>query len=451
MILKPGISAKNIKTYFFFMMFGIAIFVFMNTAQPFVLNSILFVEKDEQGGVTGDLAFYGEITQIVTIGLWGALSDKIGRKMVTTMALIIMSFAFGGYPFATSVWLLTLYRIIYHVGCAGAQSFMTAGLADYPADETKGKASGFMGVFSGLGALLALFVIVRIAEFTEMAGAGPVSSGRSMYFFVVFMCVATAFMCLWGLKDPPQDPESIAARKKSILVVLKEGVQAGIDDPVLMLAYFGAFVSRGDSAILNIFLSLWVNQWATDNDYTGTEAIALAGTMVGISQGAAMMTAPIWGWMSDKYPKIVSLNWSCFVAAVGYLMLGFRENPTDGLAYVATVVIGAGQMGGIICGQALVAYHSPDVIAGSVSGVYGFTGACGILMVTKLGGYLFEEWREGAPLIILAGMNIAQLIYGIIVHYKYPGALPLQLQMDRPNNIYRKDYASIHNPLLSKV
>ena len=42
-------------------------------------------------------------------------------------------------------------------------------------------------------------------------------------------------------------------------------------------------------------------------------------------------------------------------------------------------------------------------------------GGCGILLLTKLGGYLFDIWTAGAPFYIMALLNIIALVVAIIV------------------------------------
>jgi hypothetical protein len=42
-------------------------------------------------------------------------------------------------------------------------------------------------------------------------------------------------------------------------------------------------------------------------------------------------------------------------------------------------------------------------------------GGCGILLLTKLGGYLFDKWTAGAPFYIMALLNLIALFTAIVV------------------------------------
>ena len=42
-------------------------------------------------------------------------------------------------------------------------------------------------------------------------------------------------------------------------------------------------------------------------------------------------------------------------------------------------------------------------------------GGCGILLLTKLGGFLFDKWTPGAPFYIMALLNVIALLAAIII------------------------------------
>ena len=60
---------------------SIAILVFLNASISFVITDIVH-QKDGVGDATGTLGFADEIVVIICCPLWGALSDRIGVKLV---------------------------------------------------------------------------------------------------------------------------------------------------------------------------------------------------------------------------------------------------------------------------------------------------------------------------------------------------------------------------------
>lgn len=53
-------------------------------------------------------------------------------------------------------------------------------------------------------------------------------------------------------------------------------------------------------------------------------------------------------------------------------------------------------------------------LKGSIAGVYSLFGGAGILLLTKLGGFLFDRVSTGAPFYMLAGFNAILLLVGLI-------------------------------------
>ncbi|KAM7195705.1 hypothetical protein V8F33_006554, partial [Rhypophila sp. PSN 637] len=54
-------------------------------------------------------------------------------------------------------------------------------------------------------------------------------------------------------------------------------------------------------------------------------------------------------------------------------------------------------------------------LKGSVAGVYSWCGGAAILLLTKLGGWLFDEWDTGAPFYLMAGFNAALLVASLAI------------------------------------
>lgn len=50
---------------------------------------------------------------------------------------------------------------------------------------------------------------------------------------------------------------------------------------------------------------------------------------------------------------------------------------------------------------------------GSIAGVYSLAGGAGILLLTKLGGYLFDVISPSAPFVMLSAFNGLLLLFGL--------------------------------------
>ncbi|KAL2164036.1 hypothetical protein VTH06DRAFT_3250 [Thermothelomyces fergusii] len=198
------------------------------------------------------------------------------------------------------------------------------------------------------------------------------------------------------------------------------------------------------------------------------QAYVLASVLTGVAQLAGLVCAPLFGYLSSRRRAAEEFHWPLVAAAafgiVGYLALPMLRSPefknVDGrggspVVFLPAVLLGVSQIGAIVCslgslGQGVLkvdeAAHAPvrpdgdqetlvegtpagrdgDATApllgdlppspeegaasrvklkGSVGGVYSWFGAAAILLLTKLGGYLFDVWSPGAPFYLMALFN----------------------------------------------
>lgn len=196
------------------------------------------------------------------------------------------------------------------------------------------------------------------------------------------------------------------------------------------------------------------------------EAYVLASILTGVSQLIALIAAPAFGFLSEKsrwhhFP----LLFACLAGVVGYTAFGMLPSPQfkgpDGNAgvFLVMALLGISQIGAIVCSLAVLsggildvsddsragAYDSgnpvhtetdrePDSdeqrpllggttgqkrqplarLKGSIAGVYSLYGGAGILLLTKVGGNLFDVVSPGAPFYIMAGFNGALLLAGVV-------------------------------------
>ena len=89
--LMQGVTVANMFTYYFATVTGLVLFTFLPQFQPFLLAEMLSIPESQQGVLSGNLSLFGEIIILLTIGGWGTLSDKAGRKLVFGMGFLLMA------------------------------------------------------------------------------------------------------------------------------------------------------------------------------------------------------------------------------------------------------------------------------------------------------------------------------------------------------------------------
>ncbi|KAI9761753.1 MAG: hypothetical protein M4579_000847 [Chaenotheca gracillima] len=371
--------------------------------------------------------------------------------------------------------------------------------------------AGIVGMFTGCGALVALLIFLRLpALFGDRPGVSSAQAVADSYYVVGSVALVIAICCFFGLRNlKGEEGKGLKAlvgkqslysasnaegnnRKSPTTLVraLADAVTLGFRDADIGLGYLAGFVARASSVGITLFIPLFVNAYfissgLCDNDPSSgnfamkeqcRRAYILASKLTGVSQLVALLAAPIFGYLSDRYRRFnIPLLSSSLLGIIAYIALGLTKTPETSAAeggspviYLLVALIGINQIGAIVCSLGLIGTgvlrqdevdeptsapasrdgiegepttHRSHVrtppddehasllphntstrqsssarprssLKGSVAGVYSLAGGAGILLLTKLGGYLFDSLAPGAPFFILAIFNAVMLVVG---------------------------------------
>ncbi|KNE63264.1 hypothetical protein AMAG_08408 [Allomyces macrogynus ATCC 38327] len=478
--LHPAYSTTHFLAFLVATFFTVAFFVYMSSATAFVLSEILGL-KEGQGNAAGSLAFYDELLSMAMVVVWGVLSDRVGRRAVYTIGFVLMGAGMLVYPLARNLYpQLLLARLLYALGGAACSCMLTAVLADC-AGKLRGRISGLVGLVSGLGALLGVFVLLPLPAWLETKFSIPLGRGVQDAFFATGVLAVLFAGVFWVTASrsfattTSTTTTAAAAPQRSWLAQAKLGLTAARDWRVAA-AYAAGFAARGNTVIVTLFVPLWVNQYYIANglcSVTGLDpndeaavktscraAFTRASVVSGVVQTFALIGAPLWGLLMDRFAttdvdtcdeeevpalsatspllptppepsrrrrartrySTLPLLATCVVAAVGYLLLFLTSDPRQGSVFPIAFLVGFGEIGTVITSVAMVAAGYIDPSArGAIAGAYSLSGAVGILAATKLGGVLFDAWTATAPFLLMAGVHVVVAgiaAVGVVVEVK---------------------------------
>ncbi|KAI1769022.1 hypothetical protein GGR53DRAFT_475426 [Hypoxylon sp. FL1150] len=399
--------------------------------------------------------------------------------------------------------------------------------------------AGYVGLFTGCGALLALVLFLPLpAQFSKKEGVTPAEAITHSFYVVGAVALVVAvfvffglrglkgeegkgWRMLLGLRKPISSNGSAAAASLSLAAggahaqrqplpyrrLLVLSLRLGATDPHIALGYLGGFVARASTVAISLFVPLYVNAFFIDNGYcrgSPTDpspdlkkecraAYVLASILTGVAQLAALLCAPLFGYLSGSSGRggvDVPLVVAALFGVAGYVAfprLGSPEykdvNGRGGgpAVFLVAVLIGVSQIGAIVCslgslGRGVLTADAPSPpeddeehvdgagenggtgeadallrgenggnssssaptartekqlisrvqLKGSIAGVYSWCGGAAILLLTKLGGYLFDVTSHGAPFYMMAIFNgillVASLAIGIGSKKFYAGS-----------------------------
>ncbi|KAH6849693.1 hypothetical protein B0I37DRAFT_403666 [Chaetomium sp. MPI-CAGE-AT-0009] len=200
------------------------------------------------------------------------------------------------------------------------------------------------------------------------------------------------------------------------------------------------------------------------------QAYVLSSVLAGVAQLLGLVCAPLFGHLASRRARV---NWPVVVSAVfgivGFAAFPMLESPeykdVEGrgggpVVFLLAALMGVSQIGAIVCslgslGRGVLKVEVVNVLArpdgdqetliqsadgegdtapllensaalpedtvsrvrlkGSVAGVYSWFGGAAILLLTKLGGYLFDTWSTGAPFYLMAVFNGVLLLASIAI------------------------------------
>ena len=241
--------------------------------------------------------------------------------------------------------------------------------------------------------------------------------------------------------------------KESLLV----GFKLGFQNRRIGLAYIAGFLARGGSVIITVYISLWVAKFYSVDDTCITNttaeefstcnenlinvdkrvcpaAFTETSRISGIAQTVALLAAPFFGILGDKFNEVKVLAGTAFLGVVSYSLTAILQEPVDPLSNMVAAFWGAAEIGMIVVAQFLITRNMPaehrgkDILRkpwlftlffniGAVAGCFSLCGAFGIICITYLGGVLFDVWYEGAPFILAGIVSAVILVAAVYVLY----------------------------------
>ncbi len=422
--LSPGVARANVLTLFFAGALTMAFVNIIVLLQPYLFHEHLHLPTEIQGNFTGNLTVFAEIIMLMLVVPVGSLSDRFGRRPIFVTALLVFAAALALLPLATTRLEFFAARGLFAVGAALALPMISAMIADYPDNDSRGKMISANGICTGIGlVLIASFGFAQLPELLTSRGYEPQQAGIYTFWFAAGLAVFTAVVASRGLKGGRID--SSAEQRPRLLEQIRVGFGKLRGSPRLRLAAGATFVSRGDLTVLAGFFTLWLVAVGTDQGMQAADAQAQAGRLFGVSQLAMLLFIPIMGVAVDRMDRVTALIIAMGIAAIGYTALGLVQNPLGSpVIYVVALMAGAGEAAVIVSAPALVGQEAPVKSRGSIIGFMSLLGALGVLINVKWSGVMFDNWFYQAPFLWMGMLNALVCLWAAVVRWRF-GVSPL--------------------------
>jgi MFS family permease len=427
--LAPGITKLNLFVFFYSAFATIGLLTFVSTGTGLVLNANLGLDVGDQGRVSGDLVIITEIVQILIFGAVGVLADRVGRREVAAVGMFLMGLGYLLYPFAESVEELFIYRALYAFGLGASTGMLQTMLADYPADNSRGKLVAVAGAFNGIGVIVVTVLFAaRVPPILVEAGFTSIAVSRITHAIVAGACMLSAVIYWLGLKKGlPVSHEE----KRPVKDLIIGGVMAG-KNPRVALSYACAFIARSDQVVLGTFTVMWGTVVAVSAGVDPALAPSKGAIMFAISSTAALLWLVVLGTFMDRVNRVTGVIVCMGISTIGFCSMMFVDNarivPLQTDTALLFALLGVGQISAFFGATTLISHEAPRRERGTVMGMFNTFGAIGIFFAAGIGGRLFDTVGPYAPFVLIGALSFMVLLLAVIVRIKSPGLMPAEIR-----------------------
>ena len=415
--MPPDLHKYNFYALFWCSMVMLIAITAPTVIQPIYLKEVIGIAPKNFGKINTILVVMNEVASILLIGYVGLLSDRFGRRKIMTFGLAASGISFIVYGYSHNIAalisvspliLVFILRTLYALFLQFAWPHGFTIIGDYTYPSSRGKGMAAIGLTSALGALFAFSVLSVIPRQFSILAA---------FYTCGIIFLVSALVSHFGIVDRTEKPSE--SHSKGELQLLKEAWQVVKDSSPLKMSYGAGFISRANVGVLGTIVMIWAVNSAQDFGLSTTKAMAVGGISVGISGIFGIITAPLWGILTDRWGRMKTISLSLGLTGVGFLLLYPLESPFGTALKVIVVLIGGGQFGAMTAATTLTTDLSPKRVLGSVLGGFNTSGALGIFVLTSLGGILFDSFGYTSPFLIVGLVNLAVALWCAVIYFKY--------------------------------
>ncbi|HYR52301.1 MAG TPA: MFS transporter [Candidatus Dormibacteraeota bacterium] len=320
--------------------------------------------------------------QFLFAPVWGRLSDRVGRRPVLILSLLVTGLSYLVYAGAHSLAVLFLSRML--AGVAGAVlSTAQAYVADTTTPENRTKGMGLIGAAFGMGFIFGP-AIGGILSRWGFAAPAYASAGLAL--------AAAGFAAIRLPESLPPAVRAEAAARRSGRTGFREAFSRPVVGTVLGLFFVATLCFSGMEAILALF---------TQRHYGwGPHQIGYLFAYVGVV--AAAMQMGIVGALVRRFGERALIRAGLLLMGAAFATAGVAPPLALFLLAMGAIAVASGLLTPSLSGLISIA-TSPEE-QGGILGMYQSLGSLARAVGPFLGGLVFDVVSPGAPLWMAGGV-----------------------------------------------
>ncbi len=338
--------------------------------------------------------------------MWGRLSDRFGRRPIILISLFGSVLSYSFFAFSNQLILLFVARGMagfFAANISAAQAY----IADITPKDKRSVGMGLIGAAFGLGFIFGPVIAGITGPIGERLGAEPpfgiqfsalVAAGLNL----LNLCLA--YFMLPETITERKGPTERVGRWESLSVIFKK--------PLLRSLFVIFFLMSLAMALMEVMVFPFVQDRFGWDYELASISFAYVGIMMVITQGYFIRK-----WI-PRFGEKNTLMFGLIAMTISFIGIGLSYSILA-LALVMTLLaIGNGCMRPPIVGLASVLTDEDD--QGYVLGVMNSMGAVGRIVGPIFGGWLYQEFSQGAPFFTSGAMAAVGIILFVFIISQLP-------------------------------
>jgi MFS family permease len=352
----------------------------------------------------GVLSAAYSLLQFLFAPIWGARSDRIGRRPVLLLTVAGTSFSYLLWAFSGSFWLFIVARLVGGA-MSGNLSVATAAVADVTSRENRAKGMGLIGVAFGLGFITGPAIGGIIGAVEPSARWAPY--GINPFSAVAFVALAFSLLNLaWiGLRFRETLPAGHRSDPEIERTVHPWRALFAIHDAAIRRANLVYFMVALVFSGYEITISFLATERLHYNEHQMTYIFVFAGVLAILTQGVLVRRlVPRFG------EKLGALGGVTLIAA-GFGLVAIARTTLPVYLGLALVSIGSGFSN--VSFSSLISLYSRADEQGKVLGVFRSLGSLARALGPLVAGVIFWWYGSLFTYILCAALLLVPVVAGL--------------------------------------
>ncbi len=335
--------------------------------------------------------------------LWGKLSDRFGRRPIILMSLVGSVCSYVMFAFSHTLFLLFVARGLagfFAANISAAQAY----IADITPRDKRSVGMGLIGAAFGLGFIMGPAIAGLTGPIGEYLGDEP-PFGIQFSALVAAGLNAINFILAYFMLPETLKPNSKSGgsdrvgRLESFTFIFKQ--------PLLRSLFLIFFLISLSMALMEVMVFPFVQDRFNWDYKLASISFAYVGVVMVLTQGYFIRK-----WI-PRFGEKKTLLFGLIAMALSFAGIGLSHSILLLAIAMTLLAVGNGCMRPPIVGLASVIADEEE--QGYVLGVMNSMGAIGRIVGPIIGGWLYQEYSQGAPFYTSAAMAMVSVLLFIMI------------------------------------